>query len=55
MLSPTTRSLKFTICDVICVNITEHKPAVIQLELFRWYFSSKEIIKQIEKIFAGFP
>lgn len=49
MLSPTTRSIKFTNCDLICVNTAENSSKIIQLELLGWYYSSNEINKQLAK------
>lgn len=49
MLSPTTRSIKFTTCTVLCVNIEKKHSENIQLEFIGWYYTSNEIIKQIEK------
>ena len=49
MLSPTTRSLKLTICTVLCINTAEKMSYDYQLEILGWYYSSKQIIKQIEK------
>ena len=49
MLSPTTRSIKFTICDIFCIDTEAKKPVVIPAEFIGWYYSSKQLNKQIGK------
>ncbi|MBO7732509.1 MAG: hypothetical protein J6S67_08145 [Methanobrevibacter sp.] len=49
MLSPTTRSMRVTYFDVVCVNPETQEIVTVHRHLLEWYYKTNEIMKKVTK------
>ena len=49
MLSPTTRSMRITYFDIVCVNPETERIVIIKSHVLEWYDTTVELMKQVKK------
>ena len=49
MLSPTTRSMRVTHFDVVCVNPETQEVVTVHRHLLEWYYKTNDILKLVTK------